>query len=188
MKPVYKPILRLTFKLVMILLLLSCSKDETIEQILFNSDLSSGNTSPDAWFYNGYGVRDWAKKTGTGDYCISIQNDISTQQLSYWYQNYLGIIPRGKMLTLKTKIKADNLAGPGVAIVVQCNGDQSTSPLAISNSQGKINIAGKFDWKEYSITLDKVPDDTRNIVVFLVYLNSTTGKVFFDDIILTYKN
>jgi hypothetical protein len=190
MKLTYPRLSRIAITFAAILIILSCSKDEVIEQIVANSDFTSGSASPDAWFYYGNGSgheHDWTKKTGTSDYCISIAGAFSIQQISYWYQNFLGIIPRGKTLTLKAKIKAEDLSGQGASIAVRCDGDTAGN-LAFSTSQGKSDISGTFEWKEFTVTLDKVPENTRSIIIFLIYLPNTTGKVSFDDVILTYKN
>lgn len=110
---------------------------------------------------------------------------IDTVKIWYWWQKYSGIIPVGRDLTLKAKIKAVNLSGDGVSIVIRCDGEVPN--LQFASTQGVVNINGTFDWSTYTVSLPNVQSNITSIFVFLVYRPKTTGKVYFDDVTLSYN-
>ena len=102
-----------------------------------------------------------------------------------WYQSYSGEMPKGKDLVLKVKIKGKNLTNQGISIAIRADRPSTTSQF--STTQAHQSITGTFDWTDYTVRLIKVADDANKIFVFLVFLPSTTGEVYFDDISLVVE-
>ena len=91
------------------------------------------------------------------------------------------------MSSLEVKIKS-NLIGEGISIVIR--GDNTVHPTGTAEqfvtTQGSSPISGTFDWTDYGVKLANVDASTQSLTVYLVYLQNTTGEVYFDDISLTY--
>lgn len=174
----------------------SCREDEPDPiQLSLNGDMESGSGFPESWF-------NFKGTDGTGNYSVEWTNNdyrspsrslkISSaakiaDSFAYWGQQKCGNIPKGKSVTLKARIKG-NLSGAGVSIAIRCDpaGTGSSSLLFVS-TQGNTEITGTFDWREYTLASEAVPDATSCILVFLVLLPNTSGEVYFDDVALTYK-
>jgi hypothetical protein len=171
---------------------LSCEKEEKTGQLLDDPSLnfSNGKTFPSSWFYNPLQSRhqpSWsAKQSGSNDYHFAISSEVSdADNISFFGQTVVSPIPKGKKLMLRARIKAENLTGQGASIAIRCDGPNGS--VAGASTEDKTVLNGTFDWKEVSLVLDKVLDETNAIWVFLVYLPYTTGKVSFDDITLSYN-
>jgi hypothetical protein len=171
---------------------LSCSKDDDTGQLLNDPslNLSDGKIFPDSWYYWQNQSKHeffWSpKETSSRDFYLAIATDsLDAVNFSYFNQAVFTPLPKGKQLILRARIKAENMAGEGASIAIRCDGPNGM--VAFSSSQDNTKIDGSFEWKEFSVVLDKVPDETNAIQVFLVYLPSTTGKVYFDDVTLTYN-
>jgi hypothetical protein len=173
-----------------ILITISCKKEDQIpSQLLVNTDIESNDQS--GWFSWGTG--------GIFDTEISNEESFSpTHSLKivkatmddsnfwYWYQKYEGAMPYGEELTLTAKIKGENLVGKGISIALR--GDKQDSVSQFVTTFGYIDIIGTFDWTQYKFTLPELNADVTKLWVFLLFNNSTTGTVFFDDITLTHNN
>ena len=167
-----------------------CREDDEMGQLLDDPSLNNGNNFPNSWYYwqnNSNHKFFWSpKENNSKDFYFALETySFDTAHASFFMQTIKTPIPKGKQLILRSKIKAENLTGQGVSIAIRCEGPESM--VAFASTEGKTKIEGSFDWKEFSVVLDKVPDETNQLHVFLLYLPATTGKVFFDDITLTYQ-
>jgi hypothetical protein len=109
---------------------------------------------------------------------------LDPDNFSFFGQTVVSPIPTGKALTLRARVKADNLAGQGASLAIRCDGPNGA--LVGVSTEGTTVLNGTFNWREVSLVLDRVPDGTNAIWVLLVSLPNTAGKVGFDDIILSY--
>ena len=93
-------------------------------------------------------------------------------------------------IKLTVNIKTENLEGPGVAIALRCDGPEVNGQIQFSQfvtSQGTIPIKGTKDWTKYTVELDqKVRPGIETINVYFLYLEDTSGTVYFDDASLIY--
>ena len=176
-----------------IVLFNGCSEDEAQPgQLLTNNDVEAGSGRPNNWWnHTGedkYNV-DWADQesfSGSRSLAISTQTADSAD-FAFWAQTISTNLPRGRDVTLNVKIKS-NLIGEGVSIAIR--GDDAVQPTGraeqFATTQDTSPISGSFDWAEYSVRLANVDASTQSLTVYLIYLESTTGEVYFDDISLTY--
>jgi hypothetical protein len=172
------------------LLFSGCHKDDVVvQQVNDNAGFDSGTSNPSSWYHSPNGSVDlflWEiKPASSADHYVSIFPGSASPDFFYWAQEITNPIPLGEKLTLRAKIKGENLSGEGVSIAFRCD-DATFNSVAFVTTQHKTNISGNFDWKEFSITLDEVPESTAKIYVFLIYLPNTTGKASFDDVTLAY--
>lgn len=173
---------------------LLCCKDKEVEplNLILNGDLESGAAEPTFWWNDrGQGEHDfqWSKAESlSGERSIKISADVADDQnFAYWFHYLTENLPFERTITLKVNIKAE-LVGTGVSIAIRADGDNANSAgaLQFETTGGGSPITGSFDWKEFSITLENLDPQTKTIYVFLIYLEDTTGEVYFDDISLTY--
>ncbi|SDJ93373.1 hypothetical protein SAMN05421823_101459 [Catalinimonas alkaloidigena] len=170
----------------------SCQNEDEIGQLITDPslDLKPGKNFPDSWFY-------WVnespheffwlpKEPESNDYYLGFENSVfDTVHYSFYAQSILTPIPKGKQLTLRAKVKAENLVGEGLNLAIRCDGPQGIIKFVSTRDQAPIQ--GNFDWKEFNVVLDEVPEETNVIAVLVLYLNATTGRASFDDVTLTYK-
>jgi hypothetical protein len=114
---------------------------------------------------------------------------LDADSLGFFVQTFEQDLPFKRKLTLSAKIKCVNLSGSGAAIALRCDGGSPANHtvLMFATTQQTHSIKGTSDWKEYSVTLDEVPDNTTVIMAFLIFLTNTTGTVYFDDIHLVHE-
>jgi len=180
---------RILLMLSIILITISCKKEDQIPtQLLVNPDIESKAFS--GWFNGGTDYPSDAEITDEESFSPShsLKIDKATIDNSnywYWYQKYEGVMPYGEELTLTAKIKGKNLIGKGISIAIR--GDKQDSVSQFVTTYGYIDISGTFNWTQYNFTLSELNSDVTKLWVFLVFNNSTTGTVFFDDITLTHK-
>jgi hypothetical protein len=163
------------------------------EQLLKNTDLETNPNEeyPDerSWFTSGTGNKFISSWTDEDSFSLThsikiARTTIDTINFWYWVQTYSGKIPFGKTLKLTAIIKGVKLTGAGVALVIRCDGAPDQI-IQFETTEGLRKITGTFNWTTYSVNLSAVDSKVRSIVVFLLYLQNTTGTVFFDDIMLT---
>ena len=156
--------------------------------------MEEGNNDPDYWFkkQSSQSQHNWSTTEAySGEKSLHINTEtIDSLDFSHWAQIINSNIPVGKDVTLKAKIKSE-LSGEGISLVIR--GDDTEDPrdndgLAeqFITTYGKTEITGNFDWKEYTLKLENVESEIKSLTVFLIYLQNTTGGVYFDDITLTY--
>jgi hypothetical protein len=170
-------------------IMLACSKEEdtTIIQMLKNTDMEKTTE----WFSYGSEEGFIHKWTSEASYSpnrsLTISRTTPSLEGYCWFnQSTTQDIPYGKDVTLKVMIKGVDLQGNGVSIIIRCN-DAKGELVKILSTQSGTRITGSFEWVEHTITMNKLDKKTATIVVGLVYLPNTTGKVYFDDATLEYK-
>jgi hypothetical protein len=181
---------KITSLLFLVSILFSCDKDDpNPAQLIVNGNVESGTANPTGWVnYSSPGITNsWTSDAfSSSNHSLKITSDTGPDDIGYWTQNYNGAIPIGKDLTLRVKIKCDNLDGEGVSIAISAD-DSTPTAIQFSTTQGKKTIDGTFDWTLYDVTLEAVDADAKNIYVFLIFLPNTTGTVYFDDASLEYN-
>jgi hypothetical protein len=174
-----------------LLTLCNCKDNEDPKpvEVVSNGNVDTGVSFPTLWlWYNGKGKYQttWNNETfSSPDRSLSIATAVSDPvDFAYWAQEISQNIPVGKKLILKARVKGNNVIGNGVSIAVRAD-SESTTGLKFATTQGNKLITGTFDWTEYRVEMLSVPAETKRLYIFLVYLNGTTGEVFFDDISMT---
>ena len=185
----------------------SCNKNEDDDnvpepvQILHNTDMESGiygdldKWGPKYWFDfvdppDGDLDLAWSEDV----YYSSTRSLMISSSISYdstaggWGQFINSGIITNQNIKLTVKIKAENLEGLGAAILIIAYKTPQYEMLKFESTEGTIDINGTFDWKEYSLVMDSVPEETNAMFVYLIYLPQTTGTVYFDDAKLTYED
>src|SRR4051812_37458121 len=157
-----------------ICLLMSCGKKDDVapSQVLLNTDIESGASNPDYWFFDpgpsGAYTGTWTdEEASSKSHSLKVDaTAMQTSAFSYWSQLYtstrVGLkLPVGRDLTLSVKIKSKNLTGAGVSIAIRA--DNSVSPdksgSTFSTTQGGIQINGTFDWKTYTVKMNNLRSD-----------------------------
>lgn len=115
---------------------------------------------------------------------VSASTIKDTASYSYWTSALAPpkTLQLGKSLTLRAKIQLQNVQGKGVSLVLR--GDRKTqADVLFTSTQGKISIAGTTDFTEYSVTLP-YSASVDYILVYLLVLPQTTGKVIVKDVLL----
>ena len=176
-----------------IFLITGCSEDEIeSRQLIKNGDVETGSITPNNW-WNGKGsdtfLLNWSNQesfSGNKSLRISAQT-ADTEEIAVWAQTISTDLPSGMDVTLRAKIKGD-LSGEGVSIVIRGDDTVELSGRAeqFATSQQTSPISGNFEWSEFSIKLADIDATTKSLTVYLIFLENTTGEVYFDDISLTY--
>ena len=89
-------------------------------------------------------------------------------------------IPVGRNLTLEVSVKGLNLEGRGISLAIRC--DSPNGMKQFVTTENNIPILGTFNWTKYSVTLVNVQSDISNIIIYLIYLNNTSGTLYLDDV------
>ncbi len=157
-----------------------------------NGNFETGNYSPDNW-WNGSANNSafefaWDKNEfRSPGHSVKIGSVDSGDNFAIWAQTITASELIGKKISLNVYIKGVNLTGSGIYIAIR--GDDTLLPSGSAESfattQGNENISGNFDWKMYSVTLNKVPDNTKSLTFYLIYGSKTSGTAYFDDVSLT---
>ena len=186
------PLLAISF----LLYLPSCndnSPDPDVIQLLINSSVEAGNQQPNKWWVGPGGSHQTSWTNGhsfTGEKSLLISSDNDVGEFTYWYQSVGEDIPIGRRLRLSSMIKLDNVDpnSDGVSIAVRGD-DKDQQSVFFYTTQGDVPIRGNADWEKYSIEMkSNIPDEVTRMWVFLILLDNTQGKVYFDDITLETIN
>ena len=178
----------------LLLLFISCNEeeDQTISQLLANTDIEQGSVAPAGWITNqldGSGLEFiWnEQEASSGSRSLQIQKiSDETEVWGYWAQIFQGDIPHGKNIELSAMIKGNDIQGTGISISVRADREGlASSEGQFVTTQGNIPINGTFDWKNERIVLNDLKTDVSRILVFLIYLPETTGEIYFDDVTLS---
>lgn len=176
------------------LIFMGCKDDpEPVMQLLVNTNMETGDTSPNSWWdlepmvYNTEWTTEEANSRTRSLKISATQSDATN--FAFWAQSYLGAIPVGKDVVLSIKVKCKNVSGQGISIAIR--GDNSETPNGIaeqfSTTQGISNITGEFDWTTYQVRLNKIQSDIKSLTVYFVFLPNTIGTAYFDDASLTVQ-
>ena len=91
----------------------------------------------------------------------------------------------GKSLTLKARIRLENVQGKGVSLSLR--GDKgSQTALLFRTTEGQIHLKGTADFTDYSVTMP-YSSPVDYVLVYLTMLPQTTGKVTFSDVSIQIK-
>lgn len=197
-----KKLLNLFILITLVSFSLSCKKETIIKEVvqpslLINSNIESGLQS----WYPGYSGYDNPNLTNPNGFTLELSEEfasspknslkISCSKISkntafcFFSQSIpTKNLKTGAKLTLKAKIKALNLVGPGLSIAIRGDKAGQTSSVFFQTTQGTTPITGNFDFKEFSVSLDSYAGNADNIIIFLVFLPDTTGTAYIDDITL----
>ena len=178
----------------LLLAFMGCKDDpDPAIQLLVNTDMEAGATSPNAWWglEETVYVNEWTTEeasSGTRSLKISAAQSDDTN-FAFWSQTYVGAIPVGKDVVLSIKVKCKNVSGRGISIAIRGDDANSLNSNAeqFSTTQGKINITGDFDWTTYHVRLDGIQSDIKSLTVYFVFLSNTVGTAYFDDASLTVQ-
>lgn len=154
--------------------------------------MESGTTYPYHWTpftNNDDDIAVWTDdESFSGQKSLKLSRDNSdTNDFFTWSQTINEKIPFNKDVTLRVKIKG-TLRGRGISIVIRSDNTDYPNGGAeqIASTERIIPISGTFDWTEHHVTLNNIDVATHSITVYLIYLPSTTGIAYFDDISLAF--
>jgi hypothetical protein len=121
----------------------------------------------------------------TAHHSLSILSSQSSTAsvFSYWTITVApdGIVP-GSQLTLKVKVKTDNLSGDGVFVALRA--DAGTTQVAFKTTQDAVEIKGTQDFVEYSVAIPTFPDKVTDIRIYFILSGNSIGTAYFDDVSL----
>ncbi len=171
---------------------INASEPTPVPTTMMNGDLESGNDSPDFWWAGVSKSSNFNYEWSTDEHLspghsIKISSDESEDAFAYWAQTIAAEDLLNQKIRLTANIKASDLSGNGVYIAIR--GDETLTPMgsaeSFASTQGHVQIDGTFDWKQYSITLNNVPPDTKSLTFYLIFGENTSGTVYFDDLSIT---
>ncbi len=167
---------------------MGCKDDpEPANQLLVNTDMEAGATSPNSWgaLEQTVYTAEWTTEeasSGTRSLKISATQSDPTN-FAFWSQYYVGTIPVGKDVVLAIKVKCKNVTGEGISIAIR--GDKANSingyAAQFSTTEDRISITGDFDWTTYEVRLDGIQSDIKSLTIYFLLLDNTVGTVYFDD-------
>lgn len=119
-------------------------------------------------------------------YTLGITAPVVNDTASYSYWAYAITPPTalrvGKSLTLKARIRLDQVQGKGVSLALR--GDRTgQSAMLFATTEGKSTLTGTADFAPYSVTLPYTAA-VESIILYCTVLPRTTGKVLFTDVSL----
>jgi hypothetical protein len=170
----------------------SKSYNPDIIQLLINSSVEAGGSSPNKWWANvGSYTSAWsADQSFSGAKSLMLSSDNDAGVFGYWGQTVYADIPYGRGLRLSCMIKLEDVdpLSDGVSIAIRGD-DADGNGVFFYSTQGDVPIHGNEDWTKYSIDMkSNIPESTDRILVFLILLDDTYGTVYFDDITLETIN
>lgn len=117
-------------------------------------------------------------------YTLGMAASTITDTASYCYWAYSFYPPTtlrvGRSLTLKAKVKLDNVQGRGVSLVLR--GDRNSQPVVLfATTEGKLPLRGSVGLTEYSVTMP-YSTSVDYLLVYFMMLSNTTGTATFTDV------
>ncbi|GAB3549983.1 hypothetical protein [Spirosoma fluminis] len=105
-----------------------------------------------------------------------------TSTFSYWVAGYQpgNELTIGKTLTLRAKVRLDNVQGEGISLALRGDTRVQTAALFTSTQTQKV-IRGAADFTEYALRLPYTKS-VDLLSVYLLLLPKTTGTVTFSDV------
>ena len=183
----------------LILLALSCNKDDdkggVSQNFVTNGDIENGRQDWNIGF-SGQGLGNIYEHGVSDEFATSPQSSLfiscdkvnNREEFTYFVQSFpASSFKKGDNLTLKVQVKGENLMGTGVSVAFRGDKDGVSSPVFFKTTQGFNPLIGTFPFKEVKVNLNPYLGDADQIIVFLILLPETTGKVYFDDISLTVE-
>ena len=123
----------------------------------------------------------------TTSYTLGMAASILKDTASYCY--WLASVPPsatirvGASLTLRAKVRLQDVQGKGVSLVIRGDKGPTTSVL-FATTEGQVPIRGTADSTEYSVTLPYTTAVDK-LIVYVVMLSNTSGSVAFTDVSLS---
>jgi hypothetical protein len=179
------PVKRLCY--LAIAICVSCSDDDNDPVSLLNDDI----TSSAGWDYvntaNHVGALDATVFSSPQNSLKIAVVDNKADGFSFWHHLInTADVHEGAKLTLRVKVKTDNVTNDGVFVALRC--DNNSQILAFETTEDKITINGTTDFVEHTVEINSVPKDTNTIRVFLIMNGNSTGTAYFDDVSVSYKH
>lgn len=178
------------FVIIISIFLVNCKPDYP-DNYLLNSDFSLGYTN-DWWSFKGMNNEYYTDIVDSVSFEKTYSALISSDSLyansfAYWGQTVSDNIPNNSRLKLKVKVKLDHVEGSGVGIAIRADDTEKLEGSAekFVTTQGKRIITGNHDWKDYEVVSDILPDDIKSVTVYFLMFDSTKGKVYFDNAVLS---
>ncbi len=167
-------------------------KPETIVTINLNGSVENGTFAPDYWQTSEQSpVFKWADSVSrTGRRSLQISSTHGENRAIGWAYTLDKDLPYNKRVFMKVYIKTEAISGQGVNLVLRA--DDTVQPAGnaeiYATSQGRRNITGTTDWKEYTLALpEPIYENIKSITLYLIMPPETKGTVYFDDISLYFK-
>ncbi|GAB3549995.1 hypothetical protein [Spirosoma fluminis] len=91
----------------------------------------------------------------------------------------------GRSLTLKARVRLDQVQGNGVSLVLRGDRKGQTAVL-IASTEGQIPMKGTADFAEYSVTLPYTIG-VESLIIYLLMMPNTTGAATFTNISLSVQ-
>ncbi|MCH6233092.1 hypothetical protein [Cognataquiflexum rubidum] len=118
---------------------------------------------------------------------LGISSTGTGQNTGYIYKELeMPNIPEGATVILRTKVNAENLQGPGVAIAMRVYDNKIGTSGATTNESHFLTtepnpINGKLENRVLELRLTNFTRKTIFIIPFAVMMPGTSGQAFFDD-------
>lgn len=93
-------------------------------------------------------------------------------------------IPTGAFVRVRAKVRTESLAGRGFNLVAIGYDLTGTAIFGIESFQETSFVRGTTDWTEYVTEVGSYPGNLNEIQIWLAIGSSTTGNVYFDDVVL----
>ncbi len=146
-------------------------------------DSSPGGTSP----IGSTGLVGMSTKASS--FTLGMSTSALTDTATYCYWGYSFSPPTslrvGRSLTLKAKVRLDQVQGKGISLVLRGDRKGRTAVL-IASTEGQIPMRGTADFTEYSVTLPYTTG-VDSLTIYLLMRPNTTGAVTFTDVSLVVK-
>ena len=125
----------------------------------------------------------------TTSYTLGMAASTITDTASYCSWAYSFYPPTslrvGRSLTLKAKVRLENVQGKGISLVLR--GDRNSQPVVLfATTEGQLPLKGTADFTEYSITLP-YSASVDYLIVYFVMLPKTTGTATFTSVSVEIK-
>jgi hypothetical protein len=172
--------------------------DELFDRLKANSQclqFQDWKTNP-VFYKHAAGSSDWffsnSKETMAGSrpgnsLKISSIEGRTSQESGYWFtQIDVPNIPEGSKVTLRTKVNAQNLTGPGIAIAlrvyesdIQNKGAQFRESLLLTTEASP--VSGNLNNHVLQLSIPKFTRKTIYLIPFAVMMPGTKGEATFDE-------
>ena len=160
------------------------------QEIVFEDDIDiknsnwefvSSNDSTGVYSSNNQDVLNDGNKT------LSIEATQASDNIifSFWRKNIENpSIPVGSTLRVSVEVTTQELEGNGISIALRTNSraDGDIKLSAFSSTQGVKEFNGNLNQELATVEIGYFPEKVESINVFLIMLNETKGKAYFDNI------
>ena len=88
-------------------------------------------------------------------------------------------------MRLSVDLTTENLEGNGIAIALRTDSKADNGEIRLSGfstTQNNLLINGNISGATYTVNLGYFPEKVEQIQIFLLMLNETKGKAYFDNV------